>query len=124
MTAAPSSSTGNVLAIDSSNRPVSVKPMPNASAYGIGRRSAYKTDERLEQRSGNLIDESDETDLTEVELQACLEDGIDRRQQRLHHVVQQMAEAERPQHRHGRVEFAIVHIHIGAHARKDIALPP
>jgi hypothetical protein len=42
MTAAASSSTGKVFAEASSSRPVSVKPMPNASAYGIGRRSAYK----------------------------------------------------------------------------------
>ena len=45
----------------------------------------------------------------EVEAERGLQDRIDRRQQRLHHVVQQVAEAERTEHRE---RSAAVHWHV------------
>jgi hypothetical protein len=45
-------------------------------------------DDRLEQRGDQLIGERDKPDLAEIEMEAGLEHRIDRRQQRLHHVVQ------------------------------------
>ena len=55
-----------------------------------------KPDERLQHRRGDLIDQRDEADLTEVEVEIRLQIRIDRRQQRLHHVVEQVAEADAP----------------------------
>ena len=52
-------------------------------------------DQRLEQRGGQLESERDKTDLSEVERVGILEDRIDRRQQRLHHVVEAVAHAQR-----------------------------
>ena len=51
-------------------------------------------DHRLKHAGGELVDEGDGTDLAEAQPEARLEDRVDRRQQRLHHVVQQMAEAD------------------------------
>ncbi len=56
-----------------------------------------EADDRLQQRGGELVGQRDQTDLAEIEVEAALEDRIDRRQQRLHHVVQQVAEAQRRQ---------------------------
>ena len=53
-----------------------------------------EADQRLQQRRRDLVHERDQTDLAEAQTEVLLEDRIDRRQQRLHHVVQQMAEAE------------------------------
>ena len=53
--------------------------------------TAFVKDEKGEVVKSKL----DETRLREIELQSGLELRIDRRQQRLHHVVQQMAEADR-----------------------------
>src|SRR5258705_11115678 len=62
-----------------------------------------EADEGLEQRTGELQHEGDEADLREIELEVLLEYGIDRRNQRLHHVVEQMAEAERDEYLEGGV---------------------
>ena len=58
---------------------------------------------RLQQRGGDLIDQGDDADLGEAEMKIGLERRIDGRQQGLHHVVQQMTEADREQHREGGV---------------------
>ena len=50
---------------------------------------------RLEQRSGQLKGQRDQSDLREIQTVGILDERIDRRQQRLHHVVEQMREAER-----------------------------
>jgi hypothetical protein len=42
----------------------------------------------------SLIGERDETDLGEVEMEGVLKNRIERRNQRLHHVIQKMAEAD------------------------------
>jgi len=52
-------------------------------------------DNRLQQRACKLQHERDEAHLREIELEVLLEDWIDRGDQRLHHVVEEMAEAER-----------------------------
>src|SRR5438552_1158153 len=53
-----------------------------------------ETDHRLQQRAGQLQHERDEADLREIELEVLLEDWIDGRNQRLHHVVEHVAETE------------------------------
>jgi hypothetical protein len=56
-----------------------------------------EADHRLQQRSGDLTGQRDETNLTEAQSETLLQDGINGRQQRLHHVVEQVAEAEDPE---------------------------
>ena len=72
------------------------KPMPAASEYGRGA-GPCSADHGLQQRRRELIGQRDEADLREVELKRVLQHRIDRGQQRLHHVVQQMADAEGPE---------------------------
>ncbi len=55
-------------------------------------------DHRLEERRGELVGERDQADVPEVERERGLEDRIDRRQQRLDHVVEQVTDAERADH--------------------------
>ena len=58
---------------------------------------------RLQQRGRDLVDQGDDADLGEAQMKIRFQVRIDRRYQRLHHVVQQMAEADREQHREGGV---------------------
>jgi hypothetical protein len=60
-----------------------------------------QTDHRLQQGRRELEGEGDETDLAEIEVKAGLQHRVHGRQQRLHHVVQQVAEADREQHGDG-----------------------
>ena len=53
-----------------------------------------EADDGLEERAGQLQDERDEANLREIELKVLFENRIDGRNQRLHHVVEQVAEAE------------------------------
>ena len=84
----------------------------HAGDQRIGLRPAVgvHADHGLEQRRGQLKRQRDQADLAEVEAVGVLDDGIDGRQQRLHHVVQQMREAERENDRRsgfrGRAEAA------------------
>ena len=52
-------------------------------------------DQRLKERGGELEDEGDEADLEEAQREALTEDRIERRGERLHHVVEHMRGAER-----------------------------
>ena len=54
-----------------------------------------QADHGLQHRGRALEGQGDQTDLTEGQAVGVLEDGIERRHQRLHHVVEQMAEAQR-----------------------------
>ena len=76
----------------------------HAGDQRVGLRPAVRVhaDDGLQQRGGELKRQRDQADLAEVEAVGVLDDGIDRRQQRLHHVVQQMREAEREDDREGR----------------------
>ena len=56
-------------------------------------------DERLQDRGGHLEDERDETDLGERKTEFGFEQRIDRRNHRLHHVVEQMGDADEQQDR-------------------------
>ena len=56
-------------------------------------------DERLQQRRGDLIGQRDHPDLPEVEMEGSLQQRINRRDQRLNHVVQEVAEGGREQDR-------------------------
>ena len=57
---------------------------------------------RLQHRGGELGGERDQPDLAEIEPVGFLQNWIERRNQRLVHVVQQMADRERHQDREGR----------------------
>src|SRR3954469_1520892 len=64
-----------------------------------------RADEWLEQRSGELIREGDQADVTVVEAQRRFQDRINRRNERLERVVYEMGEAQRekdPEDRRGR----------------------
>ncbi len=50
-------------------------------------------DEGLEERGGDLVGEGEEADLGEVQMEGAFEDGVDGGQERLHHVVEEVAEA-------------------------------
>ncbi len=54
-------------------------------------------DQRLKERGGELEDEGDEADLEEAQREPLMEDRIERRRERLHHVVEHMRGAERDQ---------------------------
>jgi hypothetical protein len=68
----------------------------HADGQRLGHRMAIggDADDRLEQRGGALEDEGEQADLPELQGEILGEDRIDRRQQRLHDVVEQMAEAD------------------------------
>jgi hypothetical protein len=76
----------------------------HADHQGIGLRPAVgvEPDQRLQHRGRALEGQRDQADLAERKGVGILENGIQRRHQRLHHVVQQMAEAEREDDREGR----------------------
>jgi len=54
-------------------------------------------DQRLQKTCHHLVGERQQSDLAEVQMKGALENGIDRRQQRLHHVIDEMADADRGQ---------------------------
>jgi len=68
-----------------------------AAREGERRRTAVgvEPDEWLQQRRRDLIGEGDQADLDERQPELHLEIGIDRREQRLQHVIEQMTEADR-----------------------------
>jgi hypothetical protein len=71
--------------------------MPTASENGcafVGEMS----DHRLQQRGGELERQRDHSDLREIERIAVFQDRVDRRDQRLHGVVEEMREADSRQH--------------------------
>ena len=53
-----------------------------------------EADQRLKQRSGGLKGESDEADLAEIQPKGGFQDRIERRHERLHHIVEEMAETD------------------------------
>ena len=53
-----------------------------------------EADDRLQEGCGDLECQSDESDLPEIEMEGLLEHRIDGGQQRLHQVVQEMADAD------------------------------
>ena len=89
-----------------------------------------EADRGLQQRCRDLVDQRDQTDLAEAEPEGLLDHGIDRWQQRLHHVVQKVAEAETGENACShlwRQKFdhrgAIVNVTItSGHSRMEIAL--
>ena len=54
-----------------------------------------ESDHRLQQRGGELEGQGEQADLAEIEAVVALQHRIDRGQERLHHVVQHVAEAQR-----------------------------
>ncbi len=68
---------------------------------GEGMAVGDHADHRLQQRGGDLEAEGQKSDLPEIQREFGLQHGIECRQQRLHHVVQQVAEADRGEDRIG-----------------------
>ena len=58
-------------------------------------------DQGLEQRGGDLEGRGDHADLAEVEVVGSLEDRVDGGYDGLHHVVEEMAERDRPEDTEG-----------------------
>ena len=75
----------------------------HADRQAVGPRAAVGVgaDERLQERGGELEGEGEQPDLTEAQLVGALEHRVHRRQERLHHVVQQVAEADGREHPDG-----------------------
>jgi len=73
--------------------------MPVASENGCVGEVA---DRRLQQRSSELERQRDHADLGKIQCVIVLQDRIDRRDQRLHGVVEEMREADPGQHHIGR----------------------
>jgi hypothetical protein len=69
----------------------------------MGHRTAVRVvaDHGLEQRCRDLEGQGDEPDLSEIERVGLLDDRVDRRDQRLDHVVEQMRSAQRDEHGYG-----------------------
>ena len=73
----------------------------------------HHADDRLQQRRGQLKCQGDQADLPEVQPIGVLQDRVDRRDQRLVHVIQKVAEAQRHQDRECR---AGVGVRVAGHA--------
>ncbi len=73
----------------------------HAQRQGVGHGSAVgiEADQGLQQRGRELVGEGDETYLGERQIEPQLQEGIDGQQYRLHHVVQQVREADGGDHR-------------------------
>ncbi len=72
---------------------------PDGQRVGLRPLVGVDADERLQQRCRHLEGESDQPDLSVVEGERVLEDRVDRRQQRLDRVVEEVRDAERDQDR-------------------------
>ncbi len=76
---------------------------------------------RLQQRGGELERQRDHADLRKVERIAILQDRIDRRNQRLHRVVEKMRETDSDQHDIGRPRCSLFGKALGSsHARRQV----
>ena len=78
-----------------------------------------RADERLEQRGGELVRQGDQADVAVVEPQLRFQDRVNRRDQRLERVVDEMGEAEREEnaeHRRGRDRNRLGLVHAGRRA--------
>ena len=60
----------------------------------LGMMIGIEPDQRLKQRRGELKGEGNEADLPEIQPESALEDRVHGGQQRLHHVVQQVTDAD------------------------------
>ncbi len=98
MSATAASSTGRLPAAESSSNPSSVAC--HADHERVRRRPSIcvETDDRLEQRRRELLRKGDQTNLREAQLKRRLEDRVNRGNERLDRVVEQMREADRRQH--------------------------
>ena len=63
-------------------------------------------DDRLQQRRADLVGQRDRADLRETQVKFALEQRIDGDDQRLHHVVEEMREADGAQHIEARLHAA------------------
>ena len=74
------------------------EPHANRERIGLGMLVGVKTHERLQERGRRLVGQGDKPDLSEREIESTLEQRIDRKDQRLHHVVQEVGKAQGTQH--------------------------
>lgn len=72
---------------------------PEGQRIGLGPAIGDRSHDGLEERGGELVREGDETYLGEAQVKAFLDEGIDRRDDGLHGIVEQVREADRNQYR-------------------------
>ena len=108
----------------SSSNPKKVKPMPIASENGCAFLSVKCPTTRLQQRRGELERQRDHADLREVQRVGVLQDRIDRGDQRLHGVVEEMREADAGQHDIGRPRDSRLGGEARRHVRHDAPARP
>ncbi len=75
---------------------------PERERVGLRPAIGVEPHKRLEKRGGELVHERDQSDVPEVELERVFQNRINRRDERLHGVVEQMRETERGQDGHDR----------------------
>ena len=66
-----------------------------------------RPDDRLQQGAGKLQDERDQADLGEIEPKVLFQNRVNGWNQRLHHVVEQMTEAEGGENLECRVHLGV-----------------
>ncbi len=90
----------------------------HAGSHCIGQRPAVgiKPDQRLQDRGGALKDQGNQPYLGKAESQIVLEQGISRRDQRLHQVIQQMPQCDgKDDLDNGRVACVLGRLRSGGH---------
>ena len=85
----------------SSSRPTSVNAMPIDERVRHRTTIGVQPDERLQHRSGQLLRQRHHPDLREAQRKRRLQHRIDRWEQRLDRVVEQMGQADTGEHRDG-----------------------
>lgn len=72
---------------------------PRGERVGARMAVCVESDEGLQQRRGHLENQRDDSDLGEREAEFLLQERVDGRDHRLHHVVQQVGDADHEQYR-------------------------
>ena len=72
---------------------------PRGERVGARMAVCIESDEGLQQRRGHLENQRDDSDLGEREAEFLLQERVDGRDHRLHHVVQQVGDADHEQYR-------------------------
>jgi hypothetical protein len=78
-------------------------PHPRDRRIGLGLAVGDHADDGLQRGGRQLERQRDQPDLAEVEAVGLLDEGINCRQQRLHHVVEEVREAQRQHDRERRL---------------------
>ena len=82
------------------------KAHPHGQGIGFRIPVRIEPDQRLQEGSGQLVGQGDQADLGKAEVKGRFQERVDRRQQRLHRVVEQVRKAEREKNRQDRADAA------------------